>query len=79
MTDYSDMAPGMDRIENRVRDIMQRFDQLNQIPQVKPDTRPEATESQDSVMGQGLESMRMAQKSMMIFEALLTLKRNIKR
>ena len=63
MTEYSDMAPGMDRIENRVRDIMQRFDQLNQIPQVKPDTRPEATESQDSVMGQGLESMRMAQKS----------------
>tara|TARA_B100001939_G_scaffold344845_1_gene360201 strand:+ start:69693 stop:70289 length:597 start_codon:yes stop_codon:yes gene_type:complete len=61
MADLQGMAPGMDRIETRIRDIMQRFDQLNQVPQIKPDTKPEVGEKTESVMGTGQESMRMAQ------------------
>ena len=42
MPDEVDMAPGMDRIETRIRDIMQRFDHMNQVPQTqkKPESEP---------------------------------------
>lgn len=32
------MAPGIDRVQTRISDIMQRFDHLNAVPSMRPDS-----------------------------------------